>query len=113
MRKLSVIAGVVGTVVTLATSASAATLGLVPDNNCIAYNGVLICDADIQPTGTGIFNPFLRTNPGGNLSPSSGWNTDAHKNGADPWTQPNDADDSWTSALATSSLATTTNGYYV
>lgn len=108
MRKLSAIAGSLGIVVAAATTASAATLGLVPDNGCIYYATVKICDADIQPTGTGIFDPFLRTNPGGNQSPSSGWNTDANINSA-----VNDADDAWTSALAKSGLTTTTDGYVV
>jgi len=110
MRKFAVIMGLVGVMAGAAETASAATIGLVQDDKCIEHNGTFICDADVVPlgtTGTGLFNPFLRTNPGGNQNPSSGWNTDAHKNA---WTQPNDADDSWTSALAASSLGTVTIG---
>ena len=108
MRKLVVIVGIVGIVGSFAQTGSAATIGLVQDGQCINYGGAKICDADLAPTGTGIFDPFLRTNPGGNQSPSSGWNTDANI-----VSSLNDADDSWTSALAKSNLATTTDGYVV
>ena len=74
------------------------------NDSCVTFNTASLCDADIRPTGTGIFNPFLKTNPGGGLDPSSGWNTDANKQ---TWTQPNDGDDPWTSALLASSLGST------
>jgi len=107
MRKFNILLGALLLVAASSATASAASIGLVGDNSCLpAYNGVIFCDADFNPsTGTGTFQPFLRTNPGGNLDPSSGWNTAAGKN---DWTQPNDADDSWTSALALSTLSIVT-----
>ena len=108
MRKLAVTVGAIAIVGTFAESGSAASIGLVPDGGCLVFNGARICDADLKPTGTGIFDPFLRTNPGGNLSPSSGFNTDANIDSA-----LNDADDSWTSALAKSGLQVTPDGYVV
>jgi hypothetical protein len=103
MKKLLVAIGIVGLVVGSAGTASAASIGIVPDGGCLAYGSFFFCDADIQPTGTGVFQPFLRTNPGGNQDPSSGWNTGA---GKQAWADPNDADDSWTSQLAAASLGT-------
>jgi hypothetical protein len=105
MHKLQRLLGILAITFGVCGTASAASIGIVPDNGCLEYGGVYFCDADIQPTGTGVFNPFLRTNPGGGLNPSSGWNTGANK----PWAQPNDADDSWTSALSASTLGTSAN----
>lgn len=103
MRRLLATTAVIGMMGALPSTATAATIGLVPDNGCISYLGVYFCDADIRSTGTGTFDPFLRTNPG-NQDPSSGWNTDAKKQ---DWLQNNDADDAWTSALLSSDLAVT------
>lgn len=101
MRKLVALVGTVALVAAFAGTASAGTIGLVANDDCITYGTILFCDADLDPTtGTGNFQPFLRTNPGGGLDPSSGWNTGTNKG----WTQPNDADASWTSALPLSSL---------
>jgi hypothetical protein len=97
--------------------ADAGYLGLLGDNQCLAYKAstgeqVFFCDADVRPTGTGYFNPFLRVQkdgenggPAGSGNPAdglpttytSGWNTDAtHQDGVDGF---NDFDHSWTRAL--------------
>lgn len=78
-------------------SPARATNYVVPDGGCVNVHGVYFCDADLQPTGTGVFQPFLRTNPGGGITPSQGWNTEAAIGSGTP--VPNYADDSWTSAL--------------
>jgi len=103
MRKFLAVLGFLGMLGGATGTASAATIGLVPDGGCVSYLGVYFCDADIRSTGTGIFDPFLRTNPG-NKDPSSGWNTDA---ASQDWAQLNDADDAWTSALLSNTLAVT------
>ena len=94
-----------------AATAHAGLIGTVGDNACISVvastgQTVYFCDADIRPTGTGTFQPFLRVNRdgnGGNPSDdtkntySSGWNTDStHQLGVNAF---NDFDASWSSSL--------------
>jgi hypothetical protein len=86
----------------------ATTIGLVPDQGCLSYNGTIFCDNDLSSAGTGLIDPFLRTNGGGSNPVTSGWNTDAGP--ANTWTQPNDADASQTNAILASSVNTTTIG---
>src|SRR6185436_20376713 len=76
-----------------AATAHAELIGTVAANSCIVYYAstgqqVFFCSTDLAPTGTGIFQPFLRVNrdgTGGNPSDdtkstySSGFNTDASK----------------------------------
>jgi len=100
-----------------ATASAGVFLGTLADNSCIAYQAstgeqVFFCDADIRPTGTGYFDPFLRVGrDGSNGNPadstestySSGWNTDAtHQMGVDGF---NDFDHSWTSSLPLSDVS--------
>lgn len=92
-------------------------IGQVGDNSCLQYTNpttglvVFFCDADIRPTGTGVFDPFLRVNrdgahKNGDSTPdtySSGWNTDARpQDGVSPF---NDFDHSWTSSLPLSDVS--------
>ena len=93
-----------------AATAHADLVGTVGAESCIVYNAstgqqVFFCSTDLQPTGTGIFNPFLRVNRDGNggndsddtkSTYSSGFNTDASSQAVNGY---NDFDDSWTSAL--------------
>src|SRR5438477_7011862 len=84
----------------------ATSIGLVPDQGCLSADyGVFFCDNDLSSAGTGLIDPFLRTNGNGTAPVTSGWNTDATKQ---TWTQPNDADTSQTNAIAASSVNTTT-----
>jgi hypothetical protein len=102
--------------------AEAAFLGTLQDNSCIKYTAstgetVYFCDADIRPTGTGYFDPFLRVQKDGTsgnpkddttLGYTSGFNTDADFKSPDPGvTGANDMDPSWTSALAVSDISMT------
>jgi hypothetical protein len=107
-----------------AATAHAALLGGVTlgDNQCIKYTAasgeiVYFCDADIRPTGTGYFDPFLRVQKDGTsgqpkdstpLGYTSGFNTDADFKSPDPGVSGfNDMDPSWTSALLTSDISMT------
>src|SRR6266550_3250514 len=90
----------------LGSPAFATSIGLVPDQGCLsAYNGVFFCDNDLSSAGTGLIDPFLRTNGGGSYPATSGWNTDS---GKQDWTQANDADTAQTNAIAASSINTMT-----
>ena len=108
---------------TLAAPAATAHAGLIPgggvggsiaDDSCVVYvastrQQVFFCDADIRPTGTGVFDPFLRVGrdgTGGNpdddtkATYSSGWNTDATHTDPTPGVDGyNDFDHAWTSSL--------------
>jgi len=88
-------------------TASAASIGLVPDGDCISYASsegtVFFCDRDLRSAGTGVIDPFLRVNRDGDNADgtdstfSSGFNTDAtHQDGV-PAT--NDFDASQSNAL--------------
>jgi hypothetical protein len=113
MRKTLQVVGLMGAIAIGFTSqASADSIGLVADDGClISSTDTIFCDADIRPTGTGVFDPFLRTFRDGDQKDgtpdtySSGWNTDAHKQ---DWDDPaaNDAGDAWTSALALADIST-------
>jgi hypothetical protein len=91
----------------VATPTQAGTIGLVADNGCQSFAGVYFCDADIQPTGTGVFDPFMRVfrdnaqKDGTLANTSSGWNTDADTG----LPESNDAPKTWNSALALADLA--------
>jgi hypothetical protein len=107
MGRLRVTAMVVlASSVLLSSRASASSVGTVPDDGCLSYAGAIFCDADLRSTGTGVFDPFLRTNGGGGEPVTSGWNTDADGS----LTQPNMADLSQTSALAVGDIGTSTGG---
>jgi PEP-CTERM motif-containing protein len=94
--------------VLLGSPASATSLGVVPDQGCLtASDGVFFCDNDLSSAGTGLIDPFLRTNGGGSFPVTSGWNTDSVKQ---DWTQFNDADGSHTDALAVGDINTMTIG---
>jgi hypothetical protein len=109
-----------------AVNADAAYLGTLEDNKCLEYTStqsdgskitVYFCDADIRPTGTGYFDPFLRVqkdgtsgNPKDNttLGYTSGFNTDADFKDPDPGVSGfNDMDPSWTSALPIGDISMT------
>ena len=100
-----------------AGTAQAGLIDSVGDDSCIRLQAstgqwVYFCDADIRPTGTGVFQPFLRVNrdgTGGAIDDdtkstySSGWNTDAtHQMGVDGY---NDFDASWSSSLPLSNIS--------
>src|SRR6476646_5924744 len=88
----------------IGSTAFAGSIGLVPDQGCLsAYNGVFFCDNDLSSAGTGVIDPFLRTNAGGSFAVTSGWNTDSVKQ---DWTQANDADASHSNAITASSINT-------
>jgi hypothetical protein len=102
-----------------AGTAEAGLIGTLGDNQCLAVvastgHQVIFCDADIQPTGTGVFDPFLRVNSDGpqkDGTPStyaSGWNTDAKKQDV---AESNDFDFSQTEALALAGLQASGNNY--
>lgn len=84
-------------------TASAASAGLVPNEDCIDYNGVFFCDRDLRSAGTGVIDPFLRVgrdgaqHDGTPATYSSGWNTDATANEVNDPT--NDFDFSQSTAL--------------
>jgi len=110
MRKLLVVAGLVGTMTFgFMGQAQAGTIGVVQDDGCLTSSaGALFCDADIRPTGTGVFDPFMRIFRDGSSADatpktySSGWNTDANSGlPAD-----NDAPAVWNHALLLSDLGT-------
>lgn len=103
-RGVALLAFVLAATVLGVSRAQANSIGVVPDGGCIAYTNpdgqsALFCDADIQSTGTGSFDPFLRTFT--SREGSSGWNTGS---GRGSWEGGNDAGDSWTSALALASI---------
>ena len=124
MKKFLMLAGlVVGAVALGVSEASAGSIGIVQDDSCLEYKGVFFCDADIRPTGTGVFHPFLTTTrdgagnkQNGDGTPdteSSAWNTDA-KQQALPAS--NDAhranaagDDGWVSSLTLDELGQVNN----
>src|SRR5687768_2081436 len=112
----SVFLGVVLGVFAFSDTASAGSIGVVPDGGCLAYASsegtVYFCDSDIRPTGTGYIDPFLRVNrdgmngsdPDGTPSTySSGWNTGNYApdlvNLESPEKGANDYDVSWSKAL--------------
>jgi hypothetical protein len=92
-------------------SAEAGLLTTLGDNQCYAMTAstgqqVIFCDADIQPTGTGVINPFLRVHGDGPQKDdtpntyTSGWNTDATKQELDASVRAwNDFDFSQSNAL--------------
>ena len=101
------------------SQASAGSIGMVGNNSCIGYMGVYFCDADIRPTGTGVFDPFLRvardgpqpkkTGDGTPDTYSSGWNTDADKD----LPSSNDAhapENDWVRALETNDVYKVSTG---
>ena len=105
-----------------AATAHAGYLGTLQDNSCIQYTAstgetVFFCDADIRPTGTGYFDPFLRVQKDGTngnpkddttLGYTSGFNTDADFKDPDPGVSgANDMDPSWTSALPVGDISMT------
>lgn len=114
MRRICLVAGLVGSLTAFAAAqASAASIGVVPDGGCLSYAGVYFCDADVRPTGTGVFEPFLRTSrdnkskDGTPSTYSSGWNSD----GA-PLPESNDAKDNnqWNHSLTPSDIAVVNSG---
>lgn len=115
MGRLSAVSAFVFGVMALgASQVSAGSIGIVPDDGCLSYAGVYFCDADIRPTGTGVFDPFLSTQRDGEGNKktgdgtpdtySSGWNTDGTDLPAS-----NDAHRTtteWVRALAVDEIAT-------
>lgn len=99
--------------------ASAGSIGIVPDNGCLpSSTGTIFCDADNQPTGTGVFDPFMRVfrdqanKDGTPATYSSGWNTDANKG----LPESNDAPATWNHSLLLADLGTVNLGgqdYYL
>lgn len=73
-----------------APRAHAASIGLVPQEGCIAYPTtagiVYFCDRDLRAAGTGVLDPFLRVQRDGAKEDgtpdtySSGWNSNTHGN---------------------------------
>jgi PEP-CTERM motif-containing protein len=96
-------------VVGFSGSASAASMGLVPDGGCISFasasgdGNVFLCDRDLRSAGTGVIDPFLKLQRDGaqfDATPdtySSGFNTNADFQDGVPAT--NDMDHSHTNAL--------------
>src|SRR5690348_5848488 len=87
------------------SKASAASVGLVPDEGCLTYLGTIFCDDSLRSTGTGTFDPFLRNNTGGGPNSTTSWNTDSNT-----FTQFNQADASQTKALKLSDIGTSDGG---
>jgi hypothetical protein len=92
-------------------TASAGSIGLVPNEGCISYAGVYFCDRDLRSAGTGVIDPFLQVQRDGSQADgtpdtySSGFNTNA-----DGYPQPggvaatNDMSDAHTNALLGSDI---------
>jgi hypothetical protein len=88
------------------TPARAASIGLVPQEGCIAYptaaGVVYFCDRDLRAAGTGVLDPFLRVQRDGDKDDgtpdtySSGWNSNTHANTVPAM---NDMDHAHTEAL--------------
>jgi hypothetical protein len=130
LRTASVLLGAALGVFAFSGTASAGSIGIVPNGGCLAYASsegtVYFCDSDIRPTGTGYIDPFLRVNRDGagggphnnDGTPdtySSGWNTGTYAPDIVDLTPPeegaNDYDFSWSKALPAGEIGYETPPY--
>lgn len=70
----------------LAGTAGATVVNLTSANSAGILNGGIFVEGGEHPTGTGVFNPFLKYQPGGNQASVQGYNTDK-RNQSSPKTQ--------------------------